>query len=312
MEITTLSSGCSASPIISNRLLKKSASGVLASRRGSPYDVEYDSPLRLLRPFWTDFLSSLSNSHVLETVFSHLGRTSAGWRNLCVAAIFGMAALLSGCAQSAHQSGHDLLDKILPSQLQQQVDESVSFAELKSDSSAHQGKTVMLSGIVLKSKRVKDRTEIEVLQIPTGSGAAPPKDRARSQGRFIATKSGEFLDPAVVDAGTPVTIVGEVGTAVTRAMDDGEYTYPVIEVKHLVDWDEVNPQIRSAPYAYPYGRSMYAYPYSYWGPYGGYGGWYGGYPYYGYPFYGPFFGFGGGSSGPSGPPPATAPPQFKK
>ena len=59
-------------------------------------------------------------------------------------------------------------------------------------------------------------------------------------------------------------------------MDDGEYTYPVLEVKHLVDWDEVNPQIRAAPYAYPYGRSMYAYPYSYWGPYGGMGGWYGG------------------------------------
>ncbi|MCC2642365.1 MAG: exported protein of unknown function [Nitrospira sp.] len=238
----------------------------------------------------------------------------AGWRNVLAAACIVTAALLAGCAQSAHQSGRDLLDKILPDQLQQQVDESLSFTELKSNSGAHQGKTVMLSGIVLKSKRVKDRTEIEVLQIPTGSGAAPPQDRARSQGRFLATKSGEFLDPAVVDAGTPVTIVGEVGTAVTRAMDDGEYTYPVIEVKHLVDWDEVNPQIRSAPYAYPYGRSMYAYPYSYWGPYGGYGGWYGGYPYYGYgyPFYGSGFGFGGGSGGPSGPPPASAPPQFRK
>ena len=224
-----------------------------------------------------------------------------------------LAYLLAGCAQSAHQSGRDLLDQVLPDPLQAQIDSSVSFAELKANPAAHQGKTVMVSGIVLKSKRVKDRTEIEVLQIPTGSGAVPTRDRARSQGRFLAVKSGEFLDPAVVDAGTPVTVVGEVVPPMTRGMDEGEYTYPVLEVKHLVDWDEVNPQIRSAPYAYPYGRSMYAYPYSYWGPYGGLGGWYGGYPgYYGYPYYGPFFGSGGGSSAPSGPPPASAPPQFKK
>lgn len=236
-------------------------------------------------------------------------------RHICLIAT---AAVLFACAQSAHQSGRDLLDKLLPDQLQQQVDESVSFVELKANPSAYQGKTLMLSGIVLKSKRVKDRTEVEVLQIPTGSGAVPAKDRARSQGRFLAIKSGEFLDPAVVDAGTPVTIVGEVREPIIKALDDGEYNYPVLEIKHIVDWDEVNPQVRAAPYAYPYGRSMYAYPYSYWGPYGsygygGYGGWYGGYPYYGYPYYfGPGFGFRGGSSAPSGPPPASAPPQFRK
>jgi len=202
-----------------------------------------------------------------------------------------LLSLATGCAQSAHQSGRDLLDRILPDHVQQQVDPSVSFAALKANPSAYQGNTIMVSGIVLKSRRVKDRTEIEVLQIPTGSGAVPTNDRTRSQGRFLAVKSGEFLDPAVVDAGTPVTIVGEVGPAVTRAMDEGEYTYPVLEIKHLVDWDEVNPQIRSAPYAYPYGRSMYAYP---------------------YPYYGPFYGIGSGSSAPSGPPPASAPPQFRK
>ena len=236
-------------------------------------------------------------------------------RLISAGCLMATAVVLFACAQSAHQSGKDLLDKILPDQLQQQVDESVSFTELKANPSGYQGKTVMLSGIVLKSKRAKDRTEVEVMQIPTGSSAAPTKDRARSEGRFLAIKSGEFLDPAVVDAGTPVTIVGEVREPIQRSLDEGEYTYPVLEIKHVVDWDEVNPQIRAAPYAYPYGRSMYSYPYSYWGPYGGYG-WYGGYPYYGYPYYGvPFFGFGrgggGGSPAPSGPP-ASAPPQFRK
>jgi hypothetical protein len=42
-----------------SRLLKKSASFVLASLRGSTYSGEYASPLRLLRPCWTAFLNSL-------------------------------------------------------------------------------------------------------------------------------------------------------------------------------------------------------------------------------------------------------------
>jgi hypothetical protein len=40
-------------------MLKKSASFVLASLRGSTYGTEYDSPLRSLRPRWTAFLSIL-------------------------------------------------------------------------------------------------------------------------------------------------------------------------------------------------------------------------------------------------------------
>ena len=42
-----------------SRLLTKSASGVLATLKGSTYGGEYDSPLRLLRPCWTAFLNSL-------------------------------------------------------------------------------------------------------------------------------------------------------------------------------------------------------------------------------------------------------------
>jgi len=40
-------------------MLKKFASGVLASFRGSTYGKEYDSPLRSLRPCWKTFLNIL-------------------------------------------------------------------------------------------------------------------------------------------------------------------------------------------------------------------------------------------------------------
>jgi hypothetical protein len=48
-----------------NRMLKKSASGVLDSRRGSTYGTQYASPLRSLRPCWTDFLSILRECSLL-------------------------------------------------------------------------------------------------------------------------------------------------------------------------------------------------------------------------------------------------------
>jgi len=40
-------------------MLKKPASFVLASLRGSTYETEYASPLRSLRPRLTDFLNIL-------------------------------------------------------------------------------------------------------------------------------------------------------------------------------------------------------------------------------------------------------------
>ena len=45
------------SMLLSSRMLKKPASGVLALLRGSTYRTEYASPLRVLRPCWTNFLS---------------------------------------------------------------------------------------------------------------------------------------------------------------------------------------------------------------------------------------------------------------
>ena len=46
-------------PTESNRMLKKSASGVLASFRSSTYPRGYASGLHSLRPCWTAFLSIL-------------------------------------------------------------------------------------------------------------------------------------------------------------------------------------------------------------------------------------------------------------
>ncbi|MCH8039859.1 MAG: hypothetical protein IH977_05865 [Nitrospinae bacterium] len=47
-----------------SRMLKKSASFVLAALGGSTYRIEYASPPRLLRPRWTAFLTILRSARM--------------------------------------------------------------------------------------------------------------------------------------------------------------------------------------------------------------------------------------------------------
>lgn len=230
------------------------------------------------------------------------------WRLLLIITLLQFFTV--SCAKSAHQTGRDLLDQVLPADVRQQIDSTVAFAELEAAPSTYVGRTVMFSGIVLKAKRAKDRTEIEVLQLPAAPGGLPSDDRTRSEGRFLAVEN-KFLDPATIESGTPVTVVGEVKGGVTRSLDESEYTYPVIDITRLIDWN------KSMPPQYAGGRG---YPY-----YGGYGPYYGayapffgagyGYGYgYGYPYYGPYYPllFGNPAPGPSSPLPQNLPPQFRK
>lgn len=224
-------------------------------------------------------------------------------RALLIIALLQLVAV-SACAKSAHQTGRDLMDQVLPADVRKQIDSTVAFADLAAAPSTYIGRTVMFSGIVLKAKRAKDRTEIEVLQLPAASGGLPSDDRSLSEGRFLAVEN-KFLDPATIESGTPVTVVGEVKGGVTRSLDESEYTYPVIQITRLIDWNTSMPPQYARGRGYPYNR--------------GYGGYYGAYaPFfgagYGYPFYGPYYPllFNNPGPAPSAPPPQNLPPQFRK
>jgi outer membrane lipoprotein len=187
----------------------------------------------------------------------------------------------------------------------------VNFPELRMAPEQYQDKVVMLSGIVLQAKRAKDRTEVEVLQLPAEPGEPPTSNRATSQGRFLMVQEG--MDPATVEPGHPITVVGQVKGKAVKLLDETEYTYPVLEIKHLVDWDKVAPRYAGG-YGPYYGRPFYRggffggyYPYDPFYSYGPYGYGYG--PFY--PYYGPGFGS-GFRSAPPPPPPQSIPPQFKR
>ena len=115
------------------------------------------------------------------------------------------------------------------------VDRTVSFRDVLASPESYRGRVLVLGGEVLKAKRLRDSTQIELLQLPLEDGEEPSFDRQQSQGRFLALQQ-EFLDPATVVKGTRVTIVGEVSGAKTDRLDDVEYRYPTLVVKHLHIW----------------------------------------------------------------------------
>lgn len=165
------------------------------------------------------------------------------------------AALLAGCASRTD----------LPSELEQQVDRSATFSQLKQSPDSYRGRLVMLGGEVLNAKRLKDGTRIEILQLPLDEDGIPVSDRTASEGRFFAIKR-EFLDPATLPHGTRVTIVGEVTGAVTLPLDETEYTYLTLELKNLKVWPKMEAYAR--PYRlYPYRPYPYGSPY-WWRPWG--------------------------------------------
>jgi outer membrane lipoprotein len=218
-----------------------------------------------------------------------------------------LAGLLAGgCAESEHQVRKDAALLGIPPELEQQIDSTVRFSALKASPSEYIGHVVALGGIVIKSKLTKEQTEVEVLQLPTSDGTLQTKQRMRSEGRFLAVQK-EFLDPATLEPGTPVTIVGEVTGSTVRRLDETEYLYPVIEIKHLTDWSEELSD-HSARATYGGGYPPYYWTPWYWGSPYGYAPYYS--PYWG--FYPPFFGARPIAPPPPPPPPEQIPRQFKK
>ena len=122
---------------------------------------------------------------------------------------------------------------------------------------------MVFGGEVLSARRLKEGTRIEILQLPLDPSGRFGADRTQSQGRFMAMQR-DFLDPATLPPGTRVLVTGEVTGSMTLPLDETEYTYPVVEARHI----EVVPPTEAAAHW----RRSYPYPYMgpgpYWGPYG--------------------------------------------
>ena len=133
----------------------------------------------------------------------------------------------AGCASS----------DVVPESLEPQIDKSLTFDQVVASPDSYRGRTFVVGGEVLKAKRLKDGTQIEVLQLPLDGDQRPVSQRSESQGRLLAMDPLS-TDPATLPDGTPVTMVVEITGASTDRLDEAEYRYPTMAVKHLYVWKE--------------------------------------------------------------------------
>ncbi len=137
--------------------------------------------------------------------------------------------------------------RVIPEPLAPLVDRTVMFREVLAAPESYTGRVLVFGGVVLKAKRLKEGTQLEVLQLPLDRHERPIRDRQQSEGRFLAIQQ-EFLDPATVSDGTRMTIVGELVGAKTDYLDEVEYRYPLMIIKHAHRWPaQSNDQMRPSP-----------------------------------------------------------------
>jgi len=156
-------------------------------------------------------------------------------KKILQALIIGVAVVAAGCATP-----------VIPESLEPQVDKAVTFSQIVESPDSYRGKVVVVGGEILKAKALKGGTQLEVLQLPLDSYQEPVTDRMESKGRFLALQK-EFLDPATIAEGTRVTVVGEVTGSSVEKMDEADYRFPTLDVKHLHRWDAKRAEERSAP-----------------------------------------------------------------
>jgi len=159
--------------------------------------------------------------------------------------------------------------QVIPDHLEWQVDQQISFTQLRENPESYNGELVVVGGEVLSVDRKQDKTRIEVLQLPLTDDLIPVDRRTKTQGRFIAISGGrDPLDPAVLEKGTAISIVGEVIGSEMIQVGQDEKPGPVLGIKDLTIWDE----------PHYWGRTYYG---------GGWGhpGLYTGYRPFGYPYY---------------------------
>jgi outer membrane lipoprotein len=124
----------------------------------------------------------------------------------------------------------------------------VTFTEVLTSPESYKDRLILLGGEVLNARRLKEGMQVELLQLPLNKYQEPTTDLTQSQGQVLVLHQ-EFLDPATLTPGMLVTFVGEVSGAVIGKIDEVDYRYPTLTVKHWHVWSPATLEdSRGGPY----------------------------------------------------------------
>lgn len=155
-----------------------------------------------------------------------VGYSTQMWSRLLKSWVVLLSLIVVGCSTSPVK---------IPETLESQIDKNVTFKEVLTSPESYKGRLLLLDGQILKSKRLKEGTQVELLQLPLNKDQEPTTDLTQSQGRVLVLHR-DFLDPATLTSGMLVTFVGEVSGAIIGKIDEIDYRYPTLTVKHWYVW----------------------------------------------------------------------------
>ncbi len=162
-----------------------------------------------------------------------------------------LSIVLSGCNRY----------QVIPDHLVKQVNDKLSYEQVKRSPETYRGQTVVWGGEVLSAIRDADRTTVEVLEIPLTKDHFPLNSPASSRGRFLAIDSrGEIIDPAIFKEGSRITVIGEILDSRTETRAKAAYDFPVLAIRDMTMWEErTRGNYPFAGYNHYYGYGFYGY-----------------------------------------------------
>jgi len=156
---------------------------------------------------------------------------------------------------------------VISEHVRKQVDKNLTFETVLQNPDANKGKMVIWGGVIVKTKNLKNGTQIEVLQTYSDRNGAPINNDI-SKGRFLGLYDG-YLDSEIYKKGREVTVAGVVDGKKTLAIGETDYVYPVISIKEVHLWEKgINAYTYPNYGMYPRYRGRWSYwRYPYWGWY---------------------------------------------
>ncbi|HWR90388.1 MAG TPA: Slp family lipoprotein [Dissulfurispiraceae bacterium] len=130
-----------------------------------------------------------------------------------------LLSLLSGCAHVVSREMRDRSDQVTP------------LGEIFGDPARHEGRIVILGGIIMSAWNTDEGTYVEVLQKPLDYRGRPTQTDS-TLGRFLVLHRS-YLDTAIYVTGREVTAAGEVIGRRILPLGEIDYPYLLIEGREI-------------------------------------------------------------------------------
>lgn len=126
---------------------------------------------------------------------------------------------------------------VIPTHLANHINRDASYEQIKASPGKYRGQLIVWGGEVLKATRDRDRIVVEILQLPLNNDLTPVDSGTTSQRRFLGyANKNEIINPALLQEGTRLTVIGEVKGMPEAPVNQGTNEYPKLAIRDMTAW----------------------------------------------------------------------------